>query len=359
MKHVIIGLAVLLMLLVGEVRAEEPAAKPPAATPPAAGTVAPPPAAPKKAPAASATRKPGDSDVVAEKELNLEELRKAAEIQEMYQAGRYDQSIEAGNKFLATAKDDLARTQAIQAVAESLRKKGDWMRASAAYQRLRECYEKGSSDWGRYDAIAEILKSSKGGVYLAPGTPMPAPGSPEAARVLSDDAALAEALTRWAGYRLKGFKSRLPNLRRAKTPQAVLAVVKPASEEAARIFGLSKEAPPDAPREIGTVAANRLKEVAGQIVPSLTAKLQGYKSKMDAPWGFTNVEKQDIQNVNTLCIQMAESEKDFRDCLSGLAGPGDWAEAERLKSESTQRQADYEQLAEQFVIPPYSVHFIY
>jgi len=359
MKHAIIGLAVLLMLLVGEVRAEEPAAKQPAAAPPAAGTVAPPPASPKKAPAAPATKKPGDSGGDAEKEPNVEELRKATEVQELFKAGRYDQAIEAGNKFLATSKDKYAMALALQAMAESMRKKGDWLLAQGAYQRLRGLYEKGSSDWVRSDAIAEVLKSSKGGVYLAPGAPTPAPGAPEAARVLSDDAALAEALTRLAGYRFKGFKSRLPTLRHAKTPQEVLAVVKPMSEDAERIFNLAKDVSPEAPREIGTAAANRLKEVAAQIVPALKAKITGYKPKMDSPWAFTNVEKQDIQNVNTLCKQMAESEKGFQDCLTGLAGPGDWADAERLKTESTQRQAEYEQLAEQFVVPPYTVRFIY
>jgi hypothetical protein len=349
MKQVLIGLAVLLILLVGEVRAEAPAAKPPAAAPSTS---------PEKAPAAPATRKPGGSGGVATKEPNTEELSKAAEIQEMYKAGRYDQAVEAGNKFLATAKDDLARTQASQAVAESLRKKGDWLHAPAAYQRLRGCCEKGSSDWARYDAIVEILQRSKGGVYLAPDTPTPVPGSPEAARVLSDDAVLAEALARWAGFRLKGFKSHLPFLRHATTPKDVLAVVKPLSEDAERIFSLAKDVPPEASREIGAAAASRLKEVADQIVPALKAKFLTYKSKMDAPWAFTNVEKQDIQNVNALCKQMAESEKDFQGCLSGLAGPGNWTDAERFKTDSAKRQADYEQLTDQFVVPPYTVRII-
>ena len=359
MKHAIIGLAVLLIFLVGEVRAEEPAAKQPAAAPPAEGTVAPPPASSEKAPAAPATQKPGDSCDVAEKEPNAGELGKATEIQTLFKAGQYDQAVEAGNKFLATAKDDFARTRAIRAVAESLRKKGDWIRAPAAYQRLRECYEKGSNDWVLYDAIAEVLRGSRAGVYLAPGAPTPAPGSPEAARVLSDDTVLADALTRLAGNRFKILKSRLPNLRRAKTPQEVLAVAKPASEEAARIFSLSKEVSPDTAREIGTVAANRLKEVAAQIVPNLKTKLQGYKPKMDSPWGFTNVEKKDIQDVNTFCKQMAESEKVFQECLISLAGPGDWADAERFKTDNTKRQAEYERLAGEFVVPTYRTFFWY
>jgi len=349
MKHAIIGLAVLLMLLVGEVQAEE-AGQTPAATPPALPS-------PKSQPA-PAVKKAGDSGGVAEKEPNVEELRKATEVQELFKADRYDQAVEACNKFLATSKDKYAMALALQAMAESMRKKGDWLLAQGAYQRLRGLYEKGSDEWVRYDAIAEVLKNAKNGVY-APGTTAPAPGSPEAARVLSDDAVLAEALARLAGNRLKGLKTRISLLRHAETPENVLAAVKPAAEEAKRIFNLSKDAPPEDARGVGKAAADRLKEIAGKIVPSLNARLNGYKSKMNSPWSFTNVEKQDIYDVSTRCKQMAESEKGFQDCLPLLAGPGAWADAERFKTDSAKRQAEYEKLAGEFVVPPYTTFIIF
>jgi len=139
----------------------------------------------------------------------------------------------------------------------------------------------------------------------------------------------------------------------------VLAAVKPAAEEAKRIFNLSKDAPPEDARGVGKAAADRLKEIAGKIVPSLNARLNGYKSKMNSPWSFTNVEKQDIYDVSTRCKQMAESEKGFQDCLPLLAGPGAWADAERFKTDSAKRQAEYEKLAGEFVVPPYTTFIIF
>lgn len=99
--------------------------------------------------------------------------------------------------------------------------------------------------------------------------------------------------------------------------------------------------------------------VGGKIISSLNAKLNGYKPKMNSPWAFTNVEKQDIVDTSTRCKQFAESEKGFQECLTHLAGPSEWADAERFKTDSAKRQAEYEKLAGEFVVPPYTTFIIF
>ena len=257
MKHVFVSLVVLGVLVAGEVQAEE-AGKTPAAAPPASPSPNSQPAPATKKADDSAS--PGGTSVKPPDkgsggtEPNVEELSKATAVQELFKAGQYDQAVEAGNKFLATCKDKFAMALALQAMADGMRRKGDWLLAQGAYQRLRGLYEKVSDEWVLYDAIAEVLRNSKNGVYLLPGKPSPAPGSPEAARVLSDDAVLAEALARLAGNRLKGLKSRVSLLRHAEMPENVLAAVKPAAAEAKQMFSLSKDTPTEVAREVGKAA---------------------------------------------------------------------------------------------------------
>jgi tetratricopeptide (TPR) repeat protein len=281
--------------------------------------------------------------------------QQVAEIQAHYAAGLYDKAIDAANAFLKTARDEGAKTEVLKVLADSIRKKGDWRNATAAYQRLRERYEKKSDDWVRHDGIYEICRASPNGLYQPPGSPpLKPPEGSAAPATLADDVALAQALTQLATFRSTRLKVVLPTIRRAATPQAVTAIYLPASEEARLLLVLSPDAPPEPGRELASVTGARLKDSGAQIIGALQAKLEKYKPKMDRPWSFTNVEKKDIQDTSAACKQMAESEKSFQASLLLVAGKGDWNEADGLRKDSVARQAQYTQLAAQYVVPQYS-----
>ncbi|MCX5656418.1 MAG: hypothetical protein NTY65_17415 [Planctomycetota bacterium] len=281
---------------------------------------------------------------------NIEEGQKVAEIQAVLAAGEFDKAIEAANTLLKTARDDGAKTEAIRILAEAYRKKGDWRQAAAAYQRLRERFEKGTDDWAKYDGIAEILRSSPAGVYQPPGTPVKAPvaGGP----TLADDNVLNEALTRLATARGARLKARVATIIRGTTPQQVVAAFLPVAEDARQVIGLSPDAPADGPHEVCTATGNRLQALGTQIIASLKAKLDKLQPKMTPYSGsVTNQDKAEITNAKTACKEMAEAESKFQQALMTMAGKGAWPDQSRLKKESSERRASYVQLSNEFVVP--------
>jgi tetratricopeptide (TPR) repeat protein len=283
-----------------------------------------------------------------------EEARRVAEIQALLTAGDFAKAIDAANTFLKTAKDENAKTDAVRIIADSYRKKGDWRMATGAYQRLRDRYPKGADDWIRSDAIAEVLRASPTGVYTA-GAAGAAKGAASggAATALSDDGALAEALARLAGFRGAKLKARVATIRRGTTPQQVMAAFSPAVDDAKQMFTLSPDAPSDAARETTLAAGTRMQELGTQIITALKAKLEGYQPKMRSPWSFTNIEKTDIKNAQTACKEMVEAEKNFQESIFTMAGKGDWPDADRLRKESTDRRAAYEEMSNKYVVPEY------
>jgi tetratricopeptide (TPR) repeat protein len=292
---------------------------------------------------------------------NVEEGQKVAEIQAVLAAGEFDKAIEAANVFLRTARDETSKTEALRTLAEAYRKKGDWRQAAPAYQRLRDRFEKGSENWMKYDGIAEILRASPAGVYQPAGvTPAKAPAAPAAGgQTLSDDAALAEALTRLAGYRSSRLKTRVATITRATTPQLVVAAFAPVAEEARQVFVLSADAPPDGPREVCTAAGNRLQTLGTQIIASLKNKLDKLQPKMVPYSGaITNQDKADIKSTQAACKELVEAESKFQQALMTAGGRGDWPDQDRLRKESADRRSSYEQLGNQFIIPP-SLHYGY
>ena len=281
---------------------------------------------------------------------NIEEGQKVAEIQAVLAAGEFDKAIEAANTLLKTARDDGAKTEAIRILAEAYRKKGDWRQAATAYQRLRERFDKSTDDWAKYDGIAEILRASPTGVYQQPGTPAKAPvaGGP----TLADDNVLAEALTRLAAARGARMKARVATITRGTTPQQVVAAFLPAVDDARQVFGLSPDAPADGPHEVCTATGNRLQALGTQIILSLKAKLDKLQPKMTPYSGsITNQDKTEIRNAQTACKEMAEAESKFQQALMTMAGKGAWADLTRLRKESSERRASYEQLSNEFVAP--------
>jgi len=283
---------------------------------------------------------------------NIEEGQKVAEIQAVLAAGEFDKAVEAANTYLKTARDDTSKTEAFRIIAEAYRKKGDWRQATSAYQRLRERFDKTSADWTKYDAVADILRSSVNGVYQPPGAPSakaPAAGG----QTLADDSVLADALAKLAGMRSQRLKSRAPNVARCTTPQQAVATLAPLAEEARQIFGLSADAPADGPREVCMATGNRLQALGTQIIASLKAKLDRYQPKFANPWSLSNVDKADIKSTQAACKEMAEAESLFQKTLPTMAGKDSWPDQARLQQESTERRANYDQLAREYTAPTY------
>jgi hypothetical protein len=283
--------------------------------------------------------------------------QKAAEVEALVTAGKYDEAIEAGTKLLAAVRDAEAKTSLSKSIADSTRKKGDWSRAAGAYTRLRECYQKNSDDWVKYDAAVSVMQSSPKGVY-APTTPG-APSTAEPPKPLTDDAALADALARFGVIRMKALQTRAAGFRACRMPQDVLTSLKASAEDIRRILIYSPEAPFDVPHEIGTAASERLKEQGVQLTAVLKAKYQIIKPKANTPWVYTNVEKEDIALTNTQCTALAEVEKGFRDCLDALKGKGDWKDLDKINEASRDREQSYTQFAAQFVVQPYDYRIIF
>ena len=283
-----------------------------------------------------------------------DDAQRIAEIQAQMMAGKTDEAVAAARAFLKTTRDKDSKTEALRVIAEGLRKSGNWKGAVGAYRGLRDHFDKGSDDYVRFGAIADVLAGSQNGIYKGGGTVKPPPGTKP--KLLSDDEALDAALALLAKSRCAKLKVRGTQLRRLRSPQEVMKVFGQAAEEARQIFLLGPDTPPGDARAVGKMASGRLAQIHSQVSPVLQKKLQGYqqKNKFRNPWSFTNVEKKDVKNTNIACKDMAASEKEFQTALANVTGPGEWAEGEALRAESAERAAAYEQLAEQYVVPPYT-----
>jgi hypothetical protein len=281
-----------------------------------------------------------------------DEAQTAATLAAELMAGNYEKAATDAKAFLMRAKDKEAITEARRVLAESLRKQGQWMSASGAYAALSKQFEAGSEDALRYEAIGDVLKTTVNGVYK----PMLTSGEK---RQLSDDEALKAALAKWAEYRCERFKHFCTQLIRARSPQLVAEVVRPAAEEARAIYQVVPGTPAEESQKLAKMAGEKLGQIHVQVTGVLRAKMEKYKKKMDTPWSFTNVEKRDIAQTNEMCKQMAEAEVTYQGTLSDLGGGEGWAEATALRSESADRQAGYQQMAEEYKVPEYSVKYFY
>jgi hydroxylamine reductase (hybrid-cluster protein) len=103
----------------------------------------------------------------------------------------------------------------------------------------------------------------------------------------------------------------------------------------------------------------RLQELAEGAIAQFRKKLQGYAPKMNSPWSFTNVEKKDIQRCNTMCVDLADVDRKFQEHLAKIGGPGEWPQREELKRESADRIRTYTQLSGEFVVPEYSIDYLW
>lgn len=318
---------------------------------------------------APAAKKPDDAaaKAAAKEEPSAEadapdaDASRLPEIQAQMLAGDYDAAIKAAKAAAAATQEKETKAEAMRVIADAYRKKCDWRQAAASYQGLRDCYDKGSDDYIKAEAVADVLKASPKGVYgtAASGTNPPQGGDAIQAagkpRTLDDDQALAEALARLASFRATRLKSLCTQLRRKRTPQEIASAFSAAAEQARAIFLLGPEVKPDDARELGRTAGQRLQEVGAAVQVALQAKLAKYTLKFNNPWSLTNVEKKDIVNSSQACKDMAAAEKQYQECLFYVSGSSEWSDADALRASSSERCAAYEQLADQLQIPEYSV----
>jgi len=322
---------------------------------------------------------------------------KLAELEALFAAGKFGEVVEPARALLRTTKDDAVKTGAARLFAESLRKKGDWKGAAAAYAKLAERYEKGSDDQVKATATGEVLLTSPAGIYppleaaaakveaaagtaapvagtaapvagtaapaagtVAPaqgpaapaaGTTAPAPSSVQpAAANLADDAYLARALACLASIRAEKLKGRVATIKKARTPQEAQAAFAALAEELRQARVLSDSLPAEPEQAAAGAAGKQLADLGKQVVTALTAKSDEFKAAIRA-LALTQAQRKDMESCQTLCNDLARTEGSFQATTIRLSGLSNWSEAGQLRDQSAQRQSEYAKLAEAFVQP--------
>ena len=291
-----------------------------------------------------------------------DDAQRLADINAALTAGKYEEAATQAKALIGETQDKDATLEARRVLAECLRKQGDWRAASGAYTALGRACSDGSEDQARYDAIGEVLRSTN-----AKGVYGPALSGGEK-RPLSNDEALDDALAMWVEFQCKQFTTRAGRVARARSPADVLKIVKPLGEEARGILSVAPETErgkaarkqiEEETRKVAVAASEKLTQLCKAARSVLERKLHKYQPKMKTPWAFTNIEERDIAQTNKLCNQMAAAEAVFLEAVGDLTGSGEWPQAESVRAACTDRQATYRELAKQFVVPEYTVDFIW
>jgi hypothetical protein len=298
---------------------------------------------------------------------------KLAEVEALFAAGKFGEVVEPARALLRTTKDDAVKTGAARLVAESLRKKGDWKVAAAAYAKLAERYEKGTDDQVKATATGEVLQVSPAGVYppleaaaakadaaagpaapaapaASPAVPAASPSQPAAAN-LADDGYLARALACLASIRAEKLKGRVASIKRARTPQEAQAAFAALAEELRQARVLSDSLPPDPEQAAASAAGKQLADLGQQILATLNAKLAQFQATIKKN-ALTLSQRKDMESCQTLCNDLARTESSFQTTAGKLNGLSSSSDAAKLREDSAQREAEYTKLAEAFVPPP-------
>jgi hypothetical protein len=301
---------------------------------------------------------PGDEEVAPKRETKKPIAKEKTDDQKKIAAIRadmdkdVDKAIEAARDYVKDGLDEDAKTDAMGVIADGLRKKGDWRGAQAAYIKTRERCEKGSEDYLRYDSIADVLKSAPAGIYVPPGGPK-AGAAKEDAKPLSDDAVLESVLSHLAQAKLERLKARMVTLKRAKSPQEVVTLFTPISDDYRQAVS-TMPAAGKASADAASTAGTALQELSEKILEGLRAKQAQYEPKMDKPWTFTNVDKGDLGKCQAYCRDLASSEHKFQSVVGKMAGPGNSADFQRVIRDSEVRKTNYERMADGFVVPKWT-----
>jgi len=280
--------------------------------------------------------------------------------------GKYDEAIEGAKGLIRTAKEDTTRTDAARVIAESLRKKGEWRAAAAAYLKLRDRYEKGSDSYVKNEAVSEILTASPAGVYppleaaAAKAAPAGEPASTSTSATgetpakpganLSDDDYLARALACLATARIEKLKLRVSSIKKARTPQEAEAAFAALVEDIRQVRALTGNASSagEPEQSVAQAAGERLADLGKQVVTTLNAKLTTFQGIIKAR-SLTLTQRKEMESYQTACTELAKNETSFQTTAGKLTGVAD---ASQLRTDSTQRAAEYAKLARSFEPPP-------
>jgi hypothetical protein len=279
--------------------------------------------------------------------------------------GKYDEAIEGAKGLIRTAKEDTTRTDAARVIAESLRKKGEWRAAAAAYLKLRDRYEKGSDNYVKNEAVSEILTASPAGVYppleaaAAKATPAGEPASTSTAAAattpakpvtLADDDYLAQAIACLATARIEKLKLRVSSIKKARTPQEAEAAFAALVEDIRQVRALTGSASSagDPEQSVAQAAGERLADLSKQVVTTLNAKLTAFQGAIKTH-SLTLTQRKEMESYKAACTELAKNETSFQTTAGKLTGIAD---ASQLCTDSAQRAAEYAKLVRSFEPPP-------
>ena len=275
-----------------------------------------------------------------------EEQKTARDIEAAFTSGDYDKAIGLAKDFVRNAESESLKTKAARLVAKSQRKKKEWVLAQGAYFSLRDRYEKGSDQYIRAGAVAEILRASPEGVYH----PLATANGGEGAKTLDDDALLEEAMACLARNRAKRVELRLPRIRRARTAQEVLQRFLPLAEEIRQLRVIWPEMSPSLERAAVQTAAMRLGPLSEKALAALSEKDAYYKAMLKKR-GVNSSRQSEMLQYKAMCENMAAVEESFLGAMDQLAGTSDWPEGQTLRQGSDKRRDAYVKLAEALTPP--------
>jgi hypothetical protein len=168
-----------------------------------------------------------------------------------------------------------------------------------------------------------------------------------ASKTLADDATLAEALQRLAEARVEKLKARIAAVKRARSPQEVVAIYEPLALEFRQLRAFAPSLPADAEQQAALAAGGRLAELGKQATTSLAAR-QAEFQQAATNRRLTSSQKRDMGKYQSLCNELAKVEESFQGALAKVGGSADTAP---VRAESVDRQQNYSKLAPQFAVP--------
>jgi len=269
-----------------------------------------------------------------------EELKTLEQIKAAYGGGDYDKTIELAKDFVRNAKSGPLKTQAARLVAQSQRKKKQWDLAQGAYLSLRNHYEKGSDVYVRAEAVAEVLRASRDGVYH----PLVQANGGQPVGTLDDDAVLERALACLVKSRARRLELRLPRLKRARTAEEVIQRFVPMAEEISHLRSIWPEMSPHLDRAAVQTAALRLGPLSQAMLAALKEKDAYYKARRQER-GLNTARRQEMTKYKVACESLAAVENAFLETMDKLAGTRDWPEGQTLRQKAEERREAYSKLA--------------
>ncbi|MFO8012384.1 MAG: hypothetical protein R6X20_03665 [Phycisphaerae bacterium] len=298
-------------------------------------------------PATAATPFGGGGDTATKRRGPSAEERKAFEnIEIAFVAGKYDKAITLAKDFVRSAESESLKTEAARLVAKAQRKKKEWNLARGAYLSLRDRYPKGSDEYARAEAVAEILRASRDGVYH----PLVQSGAAEAGQTLDNDTVLKKALACLAEKRAKRLELRVPRLRRTRNVEQLVQQFLSLAGDIDQLRGIWPDISPSLERQAVQTAAMRLKPVSDKTIAALKEKSLHYDTILEKR-SLTSSRRSEMLRYKAMCENLLAAERAFLNGVDKLEGTHNWPEGQSLKNENVERCKAYEELVEAFTPP--------